>query len=339
MKQKTPLHSFLISLLFQDIGCGTYAECLFVLAVLDKCAVHINVFGGGYLDIAAVALDHVGFLADALDECAGVNQIVIAVLGSSYLIVIGDYLTEVEALGSLCCVGILTVGNGFNCLACGAHEDSFKTRGAGDGIAVLLNTLDIIADSIIAYPWAYTVVDKYYGIIGVLALCLFQTVIYGILTCFTALDYSAHLADGEFLHQLVHVGDIVFQHYDIYLVNIIVVLKEFQGVDDDGNEWQKNDTWRKPLEDEELRFQRVEVVKNINKFESAIKHKSNVFSVVVENSNLVPDPTVDMSDDDSKEAKLEKLKQHLRESITQFVRDTCNGVAPVHTQLFDVQFT
>jgi len=30
----------------------------------------------------------------------------------------------------------------------------------------------------------------------------------------------------------------------------------------------------------------VEVVKNINRFESAIKHKSNVFSVVVENSNL-----------------------------------------------------
>ena len=109
-------------------------------------------------------------------------------------------------------------------------------------------------------------------------------------------------------------------------------LKMVEGVDDKGKQWQQNDTWRTPLEDEELRFQRVEVVKNINKFESAIKHKSNVFSVVVENSNLVPDPT-------SEDLKLEELKQHLRESITQFVRDTCNGVAPVHTQLFDVQFT
>lgn len=35
-----------------------------------------------------------------------------------------------------------------------------------------------------------------------------------------------------------------------------------------------------------LGYQMVEVVKNINRFESAIKHKSNVFSVVVENSNL-----------------------------------------------------
>lgn len=37
----------------------------------------------------------------------------------------------------------------------------------------------------------------------------------------------------------------------------------------------------------------VEVVKNINRFESSIKHKSNVFSVVVENSNLVENQNSD----------------------------------------------
>ena len=77
----------------------------------------------------------------------------------------------------------------------------------------------------------------------------------------------------------------------------------------------------------------VEVVKNINRFESAIKHKSNVFSVVVENSNLAPDNS------DYRDEALEEYKQKLRDSITQFVRNTCDGVVPVHTQLFDVQFT
>lgn len=38
-----------------------------------------------------------------------------------------------------------------------------------------------------------------------------------------------------------------------------------------------------------MRYQMVETVKNINRFESSIKHKSNVFSVVVENSNLAED--------------------------------------------------
>jgi hypothetical protein len=31
----------------------------------------------------------------------------------------------------------------------------------------------------------------------------------------------------------------------------------------------------------DMNYQRVEVVKNINRFESSIKHKPNVFSVVV----------------------------------------------------------
>jgi hypothetical protein len=77
----------------------------------------------------------------------------------------------------------------------------------------------------------------------------------------------------------------------------------------------------------------VEVVKNINRFESAIKHKSNVFSVVVENSNLAEDTSASANE------TLEKYKKQLRDSVTQFVRNTCEGVVPVHTQLFDVQFT
>ena len=44
-----------------------------------------------------------------------------------------------------------------------------------------------------------------------------------------------------------------------------------------------------------LNYQMVEVVRNVNRFESSIKHKSNVFSVVVENSNLAPDKEVDTS--------------------------------------------
>lgn len=88
----------------------------------------------------------------------------------------------------------------------------------------------------------------------------------------------------------------------------------------------------------EMNYQMVEVVRNVNKFESSIKHKPNVFSVVVQNSNLAPDPTVDMTDVDSPEYMLEKYKESMRNSVRQFVRNTCEGIVPAHTQLFDVQF-
>ena len=100
-------------------------------------------------------------------------------------------------------------------------------------------------------------------------------------------------------------------------------------------EYGKNDdtVYARRLDDggSELKYQMVEVVRNINRFESAIKHKSNVFSVVVENSNLAAD--------ESGDEEVEKYKSRLRDAITQFVRSTCEGVVPVHTQLFDVQFT
>lgn len=86
----------------------------------------------------------------------------------------------------------------------------------------------------------------------------------------------------------------------------------------------------------ELKYQMVEVVKNINRFESSIKHKSNVFSVVVQNSNLAHSNKKDKTED---EEKMEEYKERLRQSITQFVRNTCESIVPVHTQLFDVQFT
>lgn len=107
-------------------------------------------------------------------------------------------------------------------------------------------------------------------------------------------------------------------------------------VDLDGNGEKEDDERvfaRRVNPDPDLNYQMVEVVKNINRFESSIKHKSNVFSVVVENSNLAED-TSSNSDEE-----LEKYKKQLRDSVTQFVRNTCEGIVPVHTQLFDVQFT
>lgn len=65
----------------------------------------------------------------------------------------------------------------------------------------------------------------------------------------------------------------------------------------------------------ELKYQMVETVRNINRFESSIKHKSNVFSVVVENSNLAEDKSVDR-DEDTPESRLENYKEQLRNSVT-----------------------
>ena len=87
----------------------------------------------------------------------------------------------------------------------------------------------------------------------------------------------------------------------------------------------------------ELNYQMVEVVKNINRFESSVKHKSNVFSVVVENSNLAKS-SKDESSMAKSEQEFENYKSQLRNSITQFVRNACKDIVPVHTQLFDVQF-
>ena len=82
-------------------------------------------------------------------------------------------------------------------------------------------------------------------------------------------------------------------------------------------------------------YRHVEVVKNMNRFESSIKHKPNVFSIVVQNSNLAPNPNPDLSD---KEKEMEDIKKSLRDSVTQFVRNACESTIPAHTQLFDVQF-
>lgn len=84
--------------------------------------------------------------------------------------------------------------------------------------------------------------------------------------------------------------------------------------------------------EDEMAFQMVEVVKNINRFESSIKHKPNVFSVVVENSNLEPD-------ENSQDSEMEDYKQQLRNSVSQYIRSACEGITPAHTQLIKVQFT
>ena len=59
-----------------------------------------------------------------------------------------------------------------------------------------------------------------------------------------------------------------------------------------------------------LKYQMVETVRNINRFESSIKHKPNVFSVVVENSNLAEDNS------ESRDEALENYKKQLRNSVT-----------------------
>ena len=103
--------------------------------------------------------------------------------------------------------------------------------------------------------------------------------------------------------------------------------REWMDLDDDGNkDADERVIARRSVNPEEgLNYQMVEVVRNINRFESSIKHKMNVFSVVVENSNLAPDNS------ETRDEVLEKFKEQLRNSVTQFVRNTCEGIVPVHT--------
>ena len=121
---------------------------------------------------------------------------------------------------------------------------------------------------------------------------------------------------------------LMYKPMDVAIGHVQVDLDGDGEFEDDGRVFA-----RRVNPEDGLNYQRVEVVKNINRFESSIKHKSNVFSVVIENSNLAED-TSDNSDE-----VLEKYKKQMRDSVTQFVRNTCEGIVPVHTQLFDVQFT
>ena len=78
-----------------------------------------------------------------------------------------------------------------------------------------------------------------------------------------------------------------------------------------------------------LRYKRIETIKSINRFTSEIKHKSNLFSIIVHNSR-VPEALQD--------PELKESAEKMRDVISGVVREICNKYAPVHNQLFKVYF-
>lgn len=73
------------------------------------------------------------------------------------------------------------------------------------------------------------------------------------------------------------------------------------------------------------KFQKIETITSVNRFRSSVKHKSNLFSIDISNTNI------DINNNDS---YVKKIKQDIKNNI----REICKKITPVNTQLFDVYF-
>ena len=76
--------------------------------------------------------------------------------------------------------------------------------------------------------------DQHDGVPGIFLLRLLQGVVNSVLGSLTALHHSGHLLDVVLLQKLLHVVDVVLQHSQVDLVNLLVVLKLLDGVDQNG---------------------------------------------------------------------------------------------------------
>ena len=100
----------------------------------------------------------------------------------------------------------------------------------------------------------------------------------------------------------------------------------------------------------ELKYKRIETIKTINRFQHDMKHKSNLFSVRVNNSmteemlleaaGAVEAATTEEELVEAKE-KYEEVKadvNNVRTLITSAIEQICKEYAPAHNQLFKVYF-
>ena len=145
-----------------------------------------------------------------------------------------DDLAQVEALGCLGRIALLAGRHVRDLHVVVAEHDGLEAGSAGDGVAVLLDALDVFGDHLIGDEGADAVVDQHDGVPGVLLLRLLQGVVNSVLGSLTALHHGGHLLDVVLLQKLLHVGDVVLQHSQVDLVDLLVVLKLLDGVDQNG---------------------------------------------------------------------------------------------------------
>ena len=77
--------------------------------------------------------------------------------------------------------------------------------------------------------------------------------------------------------------------------------------------------------------QKVEVLHSMNRFVNTTKHKSNLYSIELHNSNLTNGV------EDTSSIKL--LKSKIRQDIQNNVREIANSICPANTQLFNIQYS
>ncbi len=87
---------------------------------------------------------------------------------------------------------------------------------------------------------------------------------------------------------------------------------------------------------DQLPYKRIETIKAVNRFQHDIKHKSNLFSVVVNNSGI---PEAEALHEQGKvDDKYYEEVERARNLITNAVEAICKRYAPVNNQLFKVYF-
>ena len=77
------------------------------------------------------------------------------------------------------------------------------------------------------------------------------------------------------------------------------------------------------------KYQKIETIKSVNRFVPNTLHKTNMFSISIEDTGL---------SSDSINSKLKQLKEMMMQDIRNNIKMVVDKVCPAHTQLLNIEF-
>ncbi len=102
----------------------------------------------------------------------------------------------------------------------------------------------------------------------------------------------------------------------------------------------------KPIEDDKYqnysfnKYQKIETVQSINRFQSPAAHRSNLFSIKVNGTDLNSRVLTDLNSNNSEANKqLEKFRNQMMTDIQSNIKTFVKKICPAHTQLLNIEIT
>ena len=103
------------------------------------------------------------------------------------------------------------------------------------------NTITILAGSLYTFQngpfidkWANSIVYQHHTVIRIISCCTNQTIINGVLTSLSTRHHFYHFGDTKLIYQLVHIRNPILDAHYHNTINIQQIIKQFNGIDDDG---------------------------------------------------------------------------------------------------------